>query len=1101
MTRLIDIVEIDRRFARSARLDADLKGHPPLVGYVMQASVAKALTTMVQGQIDNRQGAFTWTGPYGGGKSSAALLVANLVGGKGENRALAREIIGPELAELYAQAFPETEGAWTVVPVTGSRVGLRETIATAARDTLGWTKAVFDKALASDEDLVAALLKSSRTGRAGVLLVLDELGKLLEHAVGDAGDIHLLQDLAEWSARSEGRFVVIGILHQAFEGYAARVSREARAEWKKVQGRYQDLSFLAGADETVALLARAVRCAERPATALVRAQETAGAIAKRRPTDQPQLAAALAETWPLNPVTALLLGPLSRQRFAQNERSVFGFLSSSEPEGFQEHLSGTPVEADSATYDPDRLWDYLAANFSMALTGGQDGARVSLAFEAIERAGAKGGALHVALTKAAAVLEFFRNGSGLALSDDFLRLSVPGASDSELQAAIADLVEWAILMRQPRLGGYALFAGSDFDLEEAIAKVIDEVDAKQIATLPQRVDLGFAAAKRHYFKTGALRTFEIVVLMVGEAEVAKDLAIRVQERPAQGSGKLVLLVSDGHVETTSLEAKAKALAKALKPAKAVMAIGAASNSYILRPNAAELFAIERISREHPQLEGDRIARRELSARHSLCLDAVKRDLEAALNGAKWFLATQPDKAIAEPLAIIASALADEAYHDAPEIKSELLQRDKPSSNAMAALRDLCHAMVARGHEPDLGFEGFPAEAGLYRTVLQPLGLHRQDPTGAYDFKGPDASDAGRSLTRAWKMIEEPGELVLGELYLEWAKPPVGLKRGLMPLLALANILSRRDRLAVYIDGQFQTRFDDVFVDRLLQSPELVRLRRIERSAREAAFLEGLTHRFELPADSSALLVAQALFQRYEALTIYAQRTDTVSPIAQQVRAVVLRSSDPERLFFEDLPKALDEALSAEVVFKSLLETEAVYDQLLQTLRLALAKAVGVEPETFSGLRERVEAIRGLTNDWAFEAFAMRAAAFETGEGDIEGLASLLLHRPPRNWSDRDRDQALTELGALGRRLRELEALAKVHKRPSGTEAMALVVGVDASAPPTLTRFELTARERVDATDLADQVLRVLHAHPEARQVQLAALARAVESIANALETA
>lgn len=71
-------------------------------------------------------------------------------------------------------------------------------------------------------------------------------------------------------------------------------------------------------------------------------------------------------------------------------------------------------------------------------------------------------------------------------------------------------------MRQPRLGGYALFAGSDFDLEEAIAKVIGHIDLREIAKLPQRLGLGFATAKRHYFRTGTLRTFEVMLLPVSE---------------------------------------------------------------------------------------------------------------------------------------------------------------------------------------------------------------------------------------------------------------------------------------------------------------------------------------------------------------------------------------------------------------------------------------------------------------------------------------------------------------------------------------------------------------------------------------------------------
>lgn len=68
MSKLSDIVHIERRFARSARIDEDLKGTPPLVGYVMQGSIAKALAAMGLAQLETRQGAFTWTGPYGGGE-------------------------------------------------------------------------------------------------------------------------------------------------------------------------------------------------------------------------------------------------------------------------------------------------------------------------------------------------------------------------------------------------------------------------------------------------------------------------------------------------------------------------------------------------------------------------------------------------------------------------------------------------------------------------------------------------------------------------------------------------------------------------------------------------------------------------------------------------------------------------------------------------------------------------------------------------------------------------------------------------------------------------------------------------------------------------
>lgn len=1098
MTSLASIVSINRRFARSARVDTDLNGTPPLVGYVLQASVAKALSTLADSQIESQQGAFTWTGPYGGGKSSAALLLANLVAGAPDNRKIARKIVGKPLQQLYAKAFPDRDGHWHVVAVTGGRMSLREAIAEAATATFEWQEDERSAAQASDGALID-MLSSAAAEVGGVLVILDELGKMLEHEAASGGDIHLLQDLAERASRSSGRLIVIGILHQSFDQYAARAARDARQEWAKVQGRYQDIAFLSGADETVALLGQAIACDRPPIEATEHAERTAAAVGKRRPADAALLADALAQTWPLNPVTALLLGPVSRQRFAQNERSLFGFLSSAEPDGFQDFLATTPN--DGTTYGPAQLWDYLVGNIGMALAGGNDGARFSLAFEAIERAGARGGAAHVAVTKAAAVIEFFRNGSGVVLADDFLGLAVPELKASELAKVLADLLEWAVLIRQPRLGGYALFAGSDFDLEDAIARSIVPIAAEQLVVLPQRAGFGFAAAKRHYFQTGALRTFEILIRMVGAEDNPSDLAVILAARKPRGSGALVMLMGDGSIEGAEVENLAKGTAKKLKSSNAVMAIGSLTDSYALRDSATELFAVERVLRDHPQLEGDRIARREIAARQSGCIDSLHRTLETALANARWWFSPQPGKAHRAPLTGIATMLADAGFPETPVLKSELLQRDRPSSSAMAALRELCHAMVAKTGERDLGIEGFPAEMGLYLTLLKEVGLHRSDDEGNFDFRAPPADHPGAALRPVWNVLEDRADAALDEIYTIWAQPPYGMKAGVMPVVALAYLLANRERVAVYVDGVFQTGLDDVVVDKLLQRPADIRIRHIDRSVRETAFLSRLATLFGLDEGGQSLPVAQALFQAFEELPQYAQRTTAISEDARAVRAIVLKASDPERLLFEALPEAFGERLTPELIMASLDECRGAYPAVLQQMRDAMARALGVDRNSFAGLAERAEVISNLTNDYNFEAFARRAALFESGSGDIEGLVSLLLHKPAHGWSDRDRDQALVEMAAYGRRFRELEALAVVRDRRSSTEALALVVGIDPNIPPLLRSFILTDDEKKQATSLADEVLATLNLDAGNGHLRLAALARAVASLAAEQEAA
>ena len=1091
MRLLSDHVEIDSRYQRSARLDADVATASALSGYVLQPTVANALTSMANA-FEGGARAFTWTGPYGGGKSSAALLLAALVSGTGERRATAEAAVPPSLAEKVRNGFAGGAKRWRVVAVTARRRALREEIAEAASAALGWSADLGAEAARDDGVLLQALAKSAQGG--GVLLLLDELGKALEYAASTDGDIHLLQDLGEWAARSGGRGCVVGILHQSFDQYAGRAGRSARDEWAKVQGRYMDIAFVTAIDETVALIGRALTSTSSDAEPMrAVAGSVAQAVVARRPGDSVALEQALLNAWPLHPISTLLLGPISRQRFAQNERSVFGFLSSSEPGGFQEHCTRSFCSNAHDWYGPDTLWDYLAINFGVALSSGPDSRRYALALEAVDRAASRGGEVHARVTKAAAVLEFFRNGSGLAVADEFLIAALADLPNHAVLSAIDELCDWAVLIRQPRLGGYALFAGSDFDLDEALTRTRDQIGALGLAELPARVGLGQVAAKRHYFRTGALRTFAISIELVTEEDAeAATINDGVVASLAAGnrSGRLILLVSDGGAKPSAMNRYAGKLAKAMGSAGAVAAIGVAGSVYQLREVAADLAAIERITRDNAQLEGDRLARREISARRSALIDDAYREAMRAFESATWRLSVGSASAIGMmPLSLVASRLADAAFAATPIINSELLQRDRPSSNAMAALRDLGHAMADRADLPNLGIEGYPAERGLYMTLIEPFGLHRERGS-RWQFCDPDAEvPAGASLAPAWNVMSEAADVSLAELYEIWSAPPFGLKRGVMPVLAFAFLLARRSERAIYVDGIFQPEPDTVLFDRLLQEPAAIRVRRIERSETDLAFMAQLARGLGVPAESSSLQIAAALFQRFTALSQFARRTTDLPSGVAAIRDAVLRANDPEDLLFEALPKVAAER--ADAVLAALSASEQAYPNLLDNLVGALAASLGTDRE-FSGCADRVDAVIGVTGDLRFDAFATRVRAFAEGAGgDIEGLASLLIHKPPRSWTDRERDQALLELARFGRSFREAEALAGLRGRGSDMEAMALIVGMQGN--PRVLRFELNKRERAEADKLADELLLLLR-RPGSPTLSIAALARAADRL-------
>jgi hypothetical protein len=385
-------------------------------------------------------------------------------------------------------------------------------------------------------------------------------------------------------------------------------------------------------------------------------------------------------------------------------------------------------------------------------------------------------------------------------------------------------------------------------------------------------------------------------------------------------------------------------------------------------------------------------------------------------------------------------------------------------------------------------------------VLRPLGLHAEDTDGKLGFRDPPETGEGASLAVAWSVLENC-DGTLADAFATWRKPPFGMKSGIMPALALAYLLANRTSVALYVDDVFQSGIDDLVVDRLLQKPAALRIRRLDRTVQQTAFLAGLAEQLGLPGTSPALPVAQTLFRRFAKLPQYAKRTSSPPAAAVAIRDAIIRSNDPETLLFETLPDAIGETGGAGSVVAALDACEDAYPTLLNTVTTALARALGADATDFHGVAARAESIRNLTNDFAFEAFCTRAAAFDGGGGDIEGLASLLVHKPAHSWSDRDRDQALLELARLGRRFREAEALATVRDRRSSTEAMALVVGLDPGMPPLLSTFELTEDEKTIATALAEDLLAQLGHGSRTAHMKLAALARAVASVAGEMEAA
>lgn len=1086
---LSDIVRISRHYQRSIRIDVDLGRQDALEGYICHGTAMAALDSMSKQLRDSNQRAFTWTGPFGSGKSSLAVALACALGPDKKLRAKARQILPLDRLSAFEKALPTRRG-WLTVPVVGKRAGIVQEIHKALRKALGLAP---DSRKTSPSSVIAELCCAAEENHFdGTLLIIDEMGKFLEaSALGSGDDVYFFQELAEAAARAKGKVVIVGILHQSFGQYAARLGIDTRDDWSKIQGRYSDIPLVAASDEVVELIGRAIDADGRPPWSLNASEVIASSIRTRRPAVGDGFARALDVCWPLHPAMAALLGPISKRQFGQNERSTFGFLSSVEPYGFRSYLQSTS-KVDATWYRPSDYWDYLRANLEPAILSSPDGHRWAQAVEAVERAEAKtADPLHVVLIKNIAVIDLFRNGSGLAAEPEVLRAISIVKSQEEINAALEQLAKWRVTLFKKHTGSWSVFEGSDFDIDAAVAQARATLPGLDFKLLSSLSDLYPVIAKRHYHETGTFRWMDVALCRAEDAKQAAE-----NFKPQKGEFGLFLLALPGKTKSLKAALRECGASSRMKPWPIV--IGVPPNHVRIDDLGAELLSLQSVQSRH-ELGGDPVARREVQARISAVRANLEEQLAAALACANW-IADDVEMPSGSRLSQLASSLADKVYSDAPGIWSELVNRDRLSSNSVKARRDLLWRMLENEEEENLGIAGYPAERGLYETLLRSTGLHRKDSNGVWRHMPPDSQHATAFL-KLWKVTktlfsDSEARVSVTDIHELWSAPPLGVRAGVIPVILTAFLLAHKGNVATYKDGVFVPRLTDADIDEYLQDARRFSLRWVTIDEEKTKILSGIAKILsEVGAASTAkdpLEAARGLVALVLGLPAWVQRTSCLSSEARSVRDTLLKASDPHKVLFVDLAAVfggVDGKKYVDALRGPIKELAEAYNALLRRIESSMLEALDAPADDLGRLQTRAEVVAGVTGDLRQDAFSARLAKHDGSKESIEGILSLAANKPPRDWNDRDIDSALLEIARFALRFRQSEALVSVRGRTPTSEAFAVVIGAGRQTQTISREFDVPDRHRAKVDSLAAELVDKLNAQGLRTDVLMAVLAK------------
>ena len=743
---------------------------------------------------------------------------------------------------------------------------------------------------------------------------------------------------------------------------------------------------------------------------------------------------ALERCAPLHPLTALALVRLCR-KFGQNQRSLFSFLTSREKHGLSSFLQ-RPTQP-VAFYGLAELYDYLAEGFGSGLGVGESAARWVEIQSALDRAASLGGT-EQRFIKVVGVLAAIGQVENFKASEKVVRFAL-GLEPADFRRCKASLSSHSIIVDRKHSGSIALWEGSDLDLDEEVRKAGRYIAG--IASLAEKLNQLWAprplVAKGHSFKTGTLRYFS--VRFADAATLGKSL------EPEDGADGLLLycLPLNASEHQTLIELTSNNLLQE-KP-EVLVAIPLEVNA--LHEAIRELEALRYVQANTRELEADAVGRRELRARISVAESRVSTEVqrlfspeENTARSTRWFHhGMQQDIRTSRTLASFLSGICDAVYSQTPVLRNELVNRRNLSSAAAAARRNLLEAMISRQGEPRLGFVGTPPEVSIYSSILAAPGIHRET-DGVFAFGPPERESALSAVWREIVSFFDSCELerhTIADLFTTLQRRPYGLKLGVIPILFCAAAMAHDTEIAFYENGAFLPELTVDAFERLVRNPSSFELRRYRiEGVRKEVFVE-LARLFGRPAPArgdTLLSNVKPLFRFLRRLPQYCQTTGRLSERTLQVRAVLMHAKEPDQLLFRELPMACGmEPFSVEethseratqffaVLRSSITELQKSYDDLLRDLKALLLSAFGLSDRSI--LEARVKAIAPYCVESRLKA-AVSYIANEHMEDAlwVESVATTLVNKAPKSWTDDDRIRFEIGLAEMSRNVRHLEAL-------------------------------------------------------------------------------
>ena len=739
----------------------------------------------------------------------------------------------------------------------------------------------------------------------GIFIIYDEFGKYLEYGVRCPHNfnLHFLQDMAEACNKSGSKHMhLLLITHLPMSQYATQLSSTVRQQWQKIEGRFQQLSFNSGNESNYEIISsvfdsNASRCHNKLRAIVGKWQKQNDNLFVSKCNIN-----ILLNCYPLHPLVVILL-PLLTEKIAQNERTMFSFITRNEEFSLPSYLQKTTLVANKLQWMPlIDFFSYFYPLLSFSSSGKQ-----KVLIDRVLADVSEGSPCAKDIIVILIIATITNNRTFLKINKQSASSLLCGMySSAEVDKTLDYLRKNKLIVFDRARNIFSLDEGATIDISEEISKVRQRTLTHERYTQILRANfpLSFVTPKRYNFCNGITRYYREHLLSIEELERGKY-----QVDYSKEDGAIFYIVPFSRADICHVE---KILQRVSLPSVLFVIT---NEPLAITAELTELQAIEQLYSRKDLLSDSATIKEEIDHHRRISCLLIERSLlklrsYSQMDASVYYLGKKTKIAGLSRLSQLASKVCAREYLHYPIFYNEMLNRHKAS---VPTIQGRGRFIKAYGHylsqrQKEFVVEGGGPDFAIYTALLRDNTLIKTDG----QLKLTPESTLVPLFADFCSLLRNSEQTVvqLTELINRWQKPPFGVRLSLFPLYISIFIKLTPSPVSFFYDGIYLTKIDSDLFEGLIRHPKKYSMKMVVVDSAKRDYLRKLGEKFTacLPVALRSAPsidfagVAKAVSQFYSLIPSYSRRHESLTVRIKKLIAILNTFCQPEEFLLNDLPE-------------------------------------------------------------------------------------------------------------------------------------------------------------------------------------------------------